>query len=165
MHGNAATTAEAMSRYEPTIEQWTSEETLFQKTRIAAKYRGPRSAASEPFERHFLPRANMGKVMTTTASQGNRQRSKDCCLAIVASFGFCHTNANGHAVCLLNGSRRRGRCSADAALALGGGRWGHSLTANCFDSAAFRSFYDANIAHGPEDICADRADLPSDSCL
>jgi len=43
--------------------------------------------------------------------------------------------------------------------------WGHSLTADCFDSSAFQSFYDANIGHGPEDICADGADLASDTCL
>lgn len=42
--------------------------------------------------------------------------------------------------------------------------WGHSLTNNCFDSAAFRSFYDANVGHGPEDICSDGADLTSDAC-
>jgi hypothetical protein len=43
--------------------------------------------------------------------------------------------------------------------------WGISLTADCFDSSAFQSFYDANIGHGPEDICADGADLASDTCL
>jgi hypothetical protein len=43
--------------------------------------------------------------------------------------------------------------------------WGRSLTANCFDSAAFGSFYEANVGHGPEDICADGADLASDTCL
>src|SRR6478735_5230119 len=43
--------------------------------------------------------------------------------------------------------------------------WGHSLTAGCFDAGAFRGFYDANVAHGPEDICADGADLSSDTCL
>ena len=42
--------------------------------------------------------------------------------------------------------------------------WGHSLTSNCFDSAAFQSFYDANVGHGPEDICSDGADLTSDVC-
>jgi len=42
--------------------------------------------------------------------------------------------------------------------------WGHSLTSNCFDSAAFQRFYDANLGHGPEDICADGVDLASDSC-
>jgi hypothetical protein len=43
--------------------------------------------------------------------------------------------------------------------------WGRSLTAACFDSTAFRSFYDANVGHGPEDICSDGADLASDTCL
>jgi hypothetical protein len=42
--------------------------------------------------------------------------------------------------------------------------WGHSLATNCFDSAAFQRFYDANIGHGPEDICADGVDLASDTC-
>ena len=42
--------------------------------------------------------------------------------------------------------------------------WGHSLTTSCFDSAAFQQFYDANIGHGPEDICGDGADLASDAC-
>jgi len=43
--------------------------------------------------------------------------------------------------------------------------WGRSLTADCFDSAAFHSFYDANVGHGPEDICGDGAELTSDTCL
>ncbi|HET7539010.1 MAG TPA: DUF3105 domain-containing protein [Polyangiaceae bacterium] len=43
--------------------------------------------------------------------------------------------------------------------------WGHSLTTDCFDRAAFQSFYDANIGHGPEDTCTDGADLASDTCL
>jgi uncharacterized protein DUF3105 len=43
--------------------------------------------------------------------------------------------------------------------------WGHSLAAECFDRGAFQSFYDANVGHGPEDICADGADLTSDTCL
>jgi hypothetical protein len=43
--------------------------------------------------------------------------------------------------------------------------WGHSLTADCFDSHTFRSFYDAKVGHGPEDICGDGADLASDTCL
>lgn len=43
--------------------------------------------------------------------------------------------------------------------------WGHSLTADCFDGAAFQSFYDANVGHGPEDLCTDGADLASDTCL
>jgi len=43
--------------------------------------------------------------------------------------------------------------------------WGHSLTSDCFDRAAFQIFYDANVAHGPEDICSDGADLTSDTCL
>jgi hypothetical protein len=43
--------------------------------------------------------------------------------------------------------------------------WAHSLTSDCFDSAAFQAFYDANIGHGPEDVCIDGADLTSDTCL
>jgi hypothetical protein len=44
--------------------------------------------------------------------------------------------------------------------------WGRSLTADCFDGPAFRGFYDANVGHGPEDICADGIDLaPADACL
>src|SRR5688572_5843097 len=31
--------------------------------------------------------------------------------------------------------------------------WGHTLRADCIDEAAFRDFYEANVAHGPEDIC------------
>jgi hypothetical protein len=42
--------------------------------------------------------------------------------------------------------------------------WGHSLTSSCFDRAAFQNFYDANVGHGPEDICSDGADLASDAC-
>ena len=42
--------------------------------------------------------------------------------------------------------------------------WGHSLTADCFDGASFRRFYDANVGQGPEDICGDGADILSDTC-
>lgn len=31
--------------------------------------------------------------------------------------------------------------------------WGHTLRADCFDSARFRSFYDAHYGHGPEQLC------------
>jgi len=43
--------------------------------------------------------------------------------------------------------------------------WGRSLAADCFDASAFRSFYDANVGHGPEDICGDGAEITSDTCL
>jgi len=43
--------------------------------------------------------------------------------------------------------------------------WGRSLSADCFDASAFRSFYDANVGHGPEDICGDGAEITSDTCL
>ena len=42
--------------------------------------------------------------------------------------------------------------------------WGHSLTAACFDPHAVRAFYDGNLAHGPEDICANGVDLAADTC-
>lgn len=42
--------------------------------------------------------------------------------------------------------------------------WGHSLTASCFTAPAFRAFYDANLGHGGEDLCADGTDLAPDVC-
>ena len=42
--------------------------------------------------------------------------------------------------------------------------WGHSLLAECLDVPAFRAFYDAHVAQGPEDICADGADLAANTC-
>ena len=37
--------------------------------------------------------------------------------------------------------------------------WGHSLTADCFDTAAVRGFYDANVGRGPEDSCSEYNDV------
>lgn len=37
--------------------------------------------------------------------------------------------------------------------------WGHTLRADCIDEAAFREFYESNVAHGPEDICGGGAVL------
>ena len=31
--------------------------------------------------------------------------------------------------------------------------WGFALTADCFDSEAFRAFYDEHYGRGPEDLC------------
>ena len=42
--------------------------------------------------------------------------------------------------------------------------WGHSLAAECFTAPAFRAFYDAHLAHGPEDTCANGAQLSADVC-
>ena len=42
--------------------------------------------------------------------------------------------------------------------------WGHSLSADCFTAPAFRTFYDENLAHGGEDLCADGVDLAADVC-
>ena len=43
--------------------------------------------------------------------------------------------------------------------------WGHSLRADCVDTQAFRAFYDANFAHGTEDICGDGLAFTSDPCV
>jgi len=42
--------------------------------------------------------------------------------------------------------------------------WGHSLSAACFLPSAFRTFYDANLAHGGEDTCANGEDIGADAC-
>ncbi|HEY0467498.1 MAG TPA: DUF3105 domain-containing protein [Polyangiaceae bacterium] len=42
--------------------------------------------------------------------------------------------------------------------------WGHSLASDCFAPAAYRAFYEANLAHGGEDLCSDGADLSADTC-
>jgi hypothetical protein len=42
--------------------------------------------------------------------------------------------------------------------------WGHSLTTDCFNASVFRTFYDENLGHGGEDLCADGMDLAADAC-
>jgi len=42
--------------------------------------------------------------------------------------------------------------------------WGHSLAAECFGAPALRTFYEQNVAHGGEDICADGEDLSAGAC-
>ena len=42
--------------------------------------------------------------------------------------------------------------------------WGHSLAADCFNTERFRTFYDANLAHGFEDTCSNGADFAADVC-
>ena len=42
--------------------------------------------------------------------------------------------------------------------------WGRSLASACFTAPAFREFYDANIGHGSEDVCADGKDLLTGTC-
>ena len=44
--------------------------------------------------------------------------------------------------------------------------WGFALTADCFDSEAFRAFYDEHYGLGPEDLCNPPAQpLTADPCL
>ncbi len=40
--------------------------------------------------------------------------------------------------------------------------WGHSLSSDCLDSAAFRQFISQYFRHAPEDICGSGADLSSE---
>lgn len=40
--------------------------------------------------------------------------------------------------------------------------WGHSLSADCLDSAAFHQFMNQYFRHSPEDVCGSGADLSSE---
>jgi hypothetical protein len=42
--------------------------------------------------------------------------------------------------------------------------WGVSISADCFDAALFRDFYDAHLGHGPEDLCNDGTAFTSNPC-
>lgn len=39
--------------------------------------------------------------------------------------------------------------------------WGYTLTADCFEEASFRLFFDEHYGNGPEDLCADGVDVLS----
>jgi len=42
--------------------------------------------------------------------------------------------------------------------------WGHSLTADCFDSDIFGQFYADRVGRGPEDLCNQGVAFASDPC-
>jgi hypothetical protein len=43
--------------------------------------------------------------------------------------------------------------------------WGFALTADCFDSEAFRAFYDEHYGLAPEDLCGASTPITSNPCL
>jgi hypothetical protein len=69
-------------------------------------------------------------------------------------------------LCAGNGSERRVILvpSPDLSTRWAASTWGYTLTADCFDSTAMRSFYDAHYGQGREDLCAAGLDVTAATC-